>query len=713
MTSINFNASATTALRTLQQTNSALETTQNRVSTGLKIGEAKDNAAYWAISTTLKSDNKSLATVKDALGLGAATVDTAYQGLNKAKEVLEEIKVKLTASTQAGVDRNVIQSEISELQKQLTSIASSSVFSGENWLSINSEASDYSATKKVVSSFIRGADNSVSIGTVDVNIDKVALFDSSTVTGKNGILDGLQALKDQSTGRDLDLGVANATGNTNAAGLTPTTSAGVVGGTGTPVTAAASGGTLGTAGTLSTVTYTAGNLTLGGTPAAGDILAVTVTNSAGGTQPYAVTISGATPTAQSVLDDIRAAITAGASNGYSVNPAAGGNLVFTSDVAGTQDFQITFGAVTGTPGTGTYGVAAQTPAAGTAATAAVVKSTALTVGEFAVGDKITLTLDNNGTPTTVTTGALVAASGTLALSDIASALNAVLGSNAVASIGTAGDLDKLILTSPTAGLKTAFSLTEFVLKDSAGTQKAVTGVPSATVASFETSSFSSVSLDANDNMYFSMQVGDATGTKNVTINQKVVDEALKNVAGHVSGNIASVAQFKTVVEAAMKAADISGITVAVTNTDKLTFSTTEVGSKAKLIVSDVKASAGGDEISVEKIDISDAALTAAGITSGDDIAKVLRAYVAVVNDAITTITTAAANLGAVSSRIDLQNSFVDTLMDTIDKGVSNLIDADLSEESTKLQALQTKQQLGIQALSIANSSQQNILRLFQ
>jgi flagellin-like hook-associated protein FlgL len=52
-------------------------------------------------------------------------------------------------------------------------------------------------------------------------------------------------------------------------------------------------------------------------------------------------------------------------------------------------------------------------------------------------------------------------------------------------------------------------------------------------------------------------------------------------------------------------------------------------------------------------------------------------------------------------------------MDTIDKGVGNLIDADLSEESTRLQALQTKQQLGVQALSIANSGTQNILRLFQ
>jgi flagellin len=52
-------------------------------------------------------------------------------------------------------------------------------------------------------------------------------------------------------------------------------------------------------------------------------------------------------------------------------------------------------------------------------------------------------------------------------------------------------------------------------------------------------------------------------------------------------------------------------------------------------------------------------------------------------------------------------------MDAIDRGVGSLVDADMNQESTKLQALQVQQQLGIQALSIANSSSQSILKLFQ
>uniref|UniRef100_UPI000785F35C flagellin N-terminal helical domain-containing protein n=2 Tax=unclassified Aureimonas TaxID=2615206 RepID=UPI000785F35C len=211
MTSVNTNAAALTALRTLQATQSQLETVQGRISTGFKIGEAKDNAAYWSISATLKSDNKSLGTVKDALGLGAATVDTAYQGLTKAKDVLDEIKSKLTAATQDGVDRNTIQNEISQLQDQLKSIAGSSVFSGENWLSVDSSATGYNATKSIVASFARSANNAVSIGTVNVDVSKVALFDANPAS--SGLLNTKNALT-AADGSLLTVGGIDATGAT-------------------------------------------------------------------------------------------------------------------------------------------------------------------------------------------------------------------------------------------------------------------------------------------------------------------------------------------------------------------------------------------------------------------------------------------------------------------------------------------------------------------
>ena len=187
MSSINTNTAAMTALKSLQATNSALETTQSRISTGLAVNDASDNAAYWSIATTMRSDNKALGTVNDALGLGAAKVDVAYTGMNSAIEVVDEIKSKLVAAREPGVDKSKVQSEISELQNQLTSIATSASFSGENWLSQDSSAAGYSATKEVVASFNRSASGAVSVGTVDINTATTKLFDANA--GATGILD--------------------------------------------------------------------------------------------------------------------------------------------------------------------------------------------------------------------------------------------------------------------------------------------------------------------------------------------------------------------------------------------------------------------------------------------------------------------------------------------------------------------------------------------
>ena len=178
-----------TALKSLQSTNSAIETTQARISTGKQVAEASDNAAYWSIATTMRSDTKALGTVQDALGLGAAKVDVAYTGINATLEVVDEIKSKLVAASEPGVDRAKIQSEIGELQNQLTSIAESATFSGENWLSTDSSATGYNATKSVVASFNRAADGSVSLATIDIDTSSTVLFDAGTGATEVGLLD--------------------------------------------------------------------------------------------------------------------------------------------------------------------------------------------------------------------------------------------------------------------------------------------------------------------------------------------------------------------------------------------------------------------------------------------------------------------------------------------------------------------------------------------
>lgn len=82
------------------------------------------------------------------------------------------------------------------------------------------------------------------------------------------------------------------------------------------------------------------------------------------------------------------------------------------------------------------------------------------------------------------------------------------------------------------------------------------------------------------------------------------------------------------------------------------------------------------------------------------------------DDAIFELTDASANLGAVKSRIEMQSKFVEDLMDSITSGIGRLVDADMNDESSRLKALQTQQQLGIQSLSIANSGTEAIVQLF-
>ena len=89
------------------------------------------------------------------------------------------------------------------------------------------------------------------------------------------------------------------------------------------------------------------------------------------------------------------------------------------------------------------------------------------------------------------------------------------------------------------------------------------------------------------------------------------------------------------------------------------------------------------------------------------------AYVATLTTDITNVNTALSALGSGASTLASQLKFVSSLQNSLTTGISNLVDADMAAESAQLQALQTKQQLGIQALSIANQSTSALLSLFR
>ena len=149
---------------------------------------------------------------------------------------------------------------------------------------------------------------------------------------------------------------------------------------------------------------------------------------------------------------------------------------------------------------------------------------------------------------------------------------------------------------------------------------------------------------------------------------------------------------------------VTGLTTAGAVLDNV--DTTTVGTYTDAHGNVTSSSASGTGASIFNIDISTLTDSAA------DQAK-LNAFQKQVDAAISNVTASASALGTARSRITSQSSFVLSLQTSLNNGVGSLVDADLNVASTRLQALQVQQQLGVQSLSIANQSTQSILKLFQ
>ncbi|OAF02590.1 flagellin [Bradyrhizobium centrolobii] len=179
------NSSAMTALQTLRNVSSQLATTQNRISTGQRVSTASDNAAYWSIATSMRSDNAALSAVSDSLGLSAATVDTEYTALTSVigdkDSGLTKLQALLVEAKTAGIDRTKIQADITQIQQDMKLKANSATFNGINWLSTTATTP---ATFNLVSSYSR-VGGTPTIGSITVTTANFSLYTSTT----SGILD--------------------------------------------------------------------------------------------------------------------------------------------------------------------------------------------------------------------------------------------------------------------------------------------------------------------------------------------------------------------------------------------------------------------------------------------------------------------------------------------------------------------------------------------
>ncbi|QND50647.1 flagellin (plasmid) [Phyllobacterium sp. 628] len=186
-------------------------------------------------------------------------------------------------------------------------------------------------------------------------------------------------------------------------------------------------------------------------------------------------------------------------------------------------------------------------------------------------------------------------------------------------------------------------------------------------------------------------------TKAIDLAQKIQAKYVAKETPGTDGAIidADIAQFKAQIVEMAQGATFQGVNLL------------ETGATAQNIVTGYTAGKGGatpKEGAVSTMTVSaydlEAALASA-TTSG------------AVGTAIDAMKAAAASLGTAKARIDTQIDFTSLLTDAIDRGIGTLVDADMNKEAARLSSLQVQQQLGVQALQIANSSNQSIAQLFR
>ncbi|MFW2587640.1 flagellin [Sagittula sp. SSi028] len=180
MSSILTNPGAMTALQTLKSVNSNLNDTQNMISTGKRVSNAKDNAAVWAISKNMESDVAGFKKISESLSLGLATIDVARKGAETVTELLTEVKEKVVAAQEENVDRAKIQTDIEALRDQVAAVVNASQFNGQYMLSHTSDAAD-SGSINVLASIDR--DSSGTVTSTDINVSKEDLGQSAAVAG--------------------------------------------------------------------------------------------------------------------------------------------------------------------------------------------------------------------------------------------------------------------------------------------------------------------------------------------------------------------------------------------------------------------------------------------------------------------------------------------------------------------------------------------------
>lgn len=181
MSSILTNNGAMVALQTLRGINSALDTTQNEISTGKTINTAKDNAALWTISKVMESDIAGFKQVSNSLSLATGAVTNARSAAETVGQLIEQIKDKVVSAQDGNQDRATLQKDVDALVKQINLAVEASQFNGINL--VNGEyAAENDDKFNALASLDRGGDaaSPLQASFIEVDLTKTNL---STAAG--------------------------------------------------------------------------------------------------------------------------------------------------------------------------------------------------------------------------------------------------------------------------------------------------------------------------------------------------------------------------------------------------------------------------------------------------------------------------------------------------------------------------------------------------
>jgi flagellin len=146
MSSILTNVGAMAALQSINSTNRSLATTQNRISTGLRVESAKDNSSSWAIATAMRGDVSGFKAIAENLALSTSSISVAREGAETVASLLNQIKEKVVQASGTGVDTAKIQDDVDQLIAQIDSVANAAEFNGSNFINGGTASADLLAS---------------------------------------------------------------------------------------------------------------------------------------------------------------------------------------------------------------------------------------------------------------------------------------------------------------------------------------------------------------------------------------------------------------------------------------------------------------------------------------------------------------------------------------------------------------------------------------